>query len=262
MNLKTLLQLVCCLLLVSLNFGCSNTKNKEATTSTPNMVFILSDDQAWSDYGFMGHPHIQTPAIDELAAEGRTFTRGYVTTPLCRPSLASIITGLYPHLNGITGNDPGFSYEGRRWSDDWKEERARLNKEFVKQFQQILTLPVLLREKGYASFQAGKWWEGNWKDGGFTDGMTYGDLAHGGRHGDEGLDIGRDGMQPVFNFMDSEQQKGQPFFLWYAPFMPHTPHTPPDSLLKKHLQKAPNEAEAKYWAMIEWFDFTVGQLLN
>ena len=262
MNLKTLLQLVCCLLLVSLNFGCSNTKNKEATTSTPNMVFILSDDQAWSDYGFMGHPHIQTPAIDELAAEGRTFTRGYVTTPLCRPSLASIITGLYPHLNGITGNDPGLSYEGRRWSDGWKEERARLNKEFVKQFQQIPTLPVLLREKGYVSFQAGKWWEGSWKDGGFTDGMTYGDLAHGGRHGDEGLDIGRDGMQPVFNFMDSEQQKGQPFFLWYAPFMPHTPHTPPDSLLKKYLQKAPNEAEAKYWAMIEWFDFTVGQLLN
>ena len=72
----------------------------------PNILLLISDDQAWSDFGFMGHGVIETPRLDALAAEGRTFPRGYVPTALCRPSLATIITGLYPHQHGITGNDP------------------------------------------------------------------------------------------------------------------------------------------------------------
>ena len=72
----------------------------------PNVVLILSDDQAWMDYGFMGHPVIQTPHLDRLAARSATFRRGYSPTPLCRPSLLTMITGLYPHQHGVTGNDP------------------------------------------------------------------------------------------------------------------------------------------------------------
>src|SRR5688500_5437324 len=72
----------------------------------PNVVIILSDDQAWTDYGFAGHKHIQTPHLDRLAKESLLFTRGYVPSSLCRPSLMSLITGLYPHQHGITGNDP------------------------------------------------------------------------------------------------------------------------------------------------------------
>ena len=75
----------------------------------PNIVLILSDDQAWSDYSFMGHAHIRTPHIDRLAREGATFRRGYVPTALCRPSLASILTGHYPSTHGIIGNDPAKS---------------------------------------------------------------------------------------------------------------------------------------------------------
>ena len=71
----------------------------------PNIVFILSDDQAWTDYGFMGHPEIKTPHLDELARQSLVFERGYVAAPLCRPSLASMLTGLYPFQHGITGND-------------------------------------------------------------------------------------------------------------------------------------------------------------
>ncbi len=72
----------------------------------PNVVMILSDDQAYGDYSFMGHAHIQTPNLDALAARSLTFTRGYVPDSLCRPSLATIISGLYPHQHGIVGNDP------------------------------------------------------------------------------------------------------------------------------------------------------------
>ena len=44
--------------------------------SKPNIIFLLSDDQAWTDYGFMGHPDIQTPHLDKLSEEGLLFRRG------------------------------------------------------------------------------------------------------------------------------------------------------------------------------------------
>ena len=50
----------------------------------PNVVFLLSDDQGWGDYGFMGHPQVQTPNLDRLAGAGLLYERGYVTAPLCR----------------------------------------------------------------------------------------------------------------------------------------------------------------------------------
>ena len=77
-----------------------------ATPSRPNVVLIISDDHAWTDYSFAGHPHAKTPNIDRLATTGLTYTRGYVTTAICSPSLATMLTGLHPHQHGITGNDP------------------------------------------------------------------------------------------------------------------------------------------------------------
>ena len=77
-----------------------------ADAKRPNIVFIISDDHAWTDYGFMGHPHIETPNLDKLASRSAVFTRGYVPTALCRPSLATLATGLYAHQHEISGNDP------------------------------------------------------------------------------------------------------------------------------------------------------------
>lgn len=92
--------------------------------------------------------------------------------------------------------------------------------------------------------------------------MTHGDPKRGGRHGDYGLEIGRQGMDTLYNYIDMALEKEKPFFMWYAPFLPHFPHTPPDSLLQKYLPKAPTEYVAKYWAMCEWFDITCGQLMD
>src|SRR5882757_5907702 len=71
-----------------------------------NIVVIISDDHAWTDYSFMHHPQVQTPHIDSLARQSLTFPRGYVPSSLCCPSLASIISGLYPHQHRVTSNDP------------------------------------------------------------------------------------------------------------------------------------------------------------
>ena len=76
----------------------------------PNIVMIISDDQAWTDYRFMGHEMIKTPHLDALAQESVVFRRGYVPTALCRPSLMTMITGRYASTHGVTGNDPSPKY--------------------------------------------------------------------------------------------------------------------------------------------------------
>ena len=223
----------------------------------PNIVMIISDDQAWTDYGFMGHKQIATPNIDRLAKESLTFTRGYVTSSLCCPSLASIVTGLYPHQHKITSNDPpippGMKPREFNNSEAFKKGRDKM----IGFIEAVPTLPRLLTQNGYNTLQTGKWWLGEFKHGGFTHGMT-----HGGRHGDAGLDIGRKTMEPIFDFIAESKKASKPFFVWYAPMMPHDPHTPPQELLEKYLKIQPNEHIAKYWAMCEWFDQTIGALMK
>ena len=217
----------------------------------PNVVLIISDDHGWTDYGFLGHKHVRTPNIDRIAREGLTLTRGYVPASLCRPSLASMMTGLYPHQHRITGNDPPGDPKDA-------ENRARM----VRIFQQSGTIAALLGKAGYVSHQSGKWWEGECKCGGFDECMTHGDVARGGRHGDEGLKIGRETMQPVVDFIDRTKADGKPFFVWYAPFLPHTPHTPPERLLRRFETLDLPPKVATYYANIGWLDETVGQLLD
>jgi uncharacterized sulfatase len=228
----------------------------------PNVVLIIADDHAWTDYGFMGHPQVQTPSIDRLAAQGRTFRHGYVPSSLCSPSLASILTGLYAHQHGLTSNDPPLP-PGKKGQAAERDPVYRAQRqEMIACFDRSPTLSRLLAAEGYVSFQAGKWWGGNYSQGGFTAGMTHGDPDRGGRHGDVGLTIGRETMKPVLDFIDTAARDDKPFFVWYAPMMPHSPHRPPARLLDKYRDKAPALEVAKYWAMIEWFDETCGQLLG
>jgi len=221
----------------------------------PNIVFIISDDQGYTDFGFMGHPVVQTPHIDRLAAEGATFPNGYVPSSLCRPSLATLLTGLYPHQHKIHFNDP--PDKRRRW------EAERL-------IRAVPTLPRMLAEVGYVSLQTGKFWEGHYRNAGFTEGMTHGDPRRAqrhptlgvlrGRHGDIGLTIGRDTMKPIFDFID--RHKDDPFFIWYAPMMPHLPYTAPRKYLEMYEGKGLHPYVVQYYAMCTWFDDTVGQLLD
>ena len=233
--------------------GCSVAFAQKA----PNIVYIISDDQAWTDYGFMGHPHIQTPNLDKLAAQSVAFHRGYVPTALCRPSLATLATGHFAHRHGVTGNDPSPKY-AKRGSDLLNHRRAQL----ISYLDKFDTLPELLGERGYLSHQSGKWWEGSYQHGGFTHGMTRGFPQPGGRHGDDGLKIGRSGLEPIEQFVDHTVAQKKPFFLWYGVFIPHTPHNPPERLLRRYRDKGLPTGTAKYYANCEWFDETCGQLID
>ena len=268
-NKRALLSTLICTTLITLTSACSSISpmaekadtavTKLAKETPPNILLILSDDHAWHDYSFMGHEIVKTPALDKLANEGVTFKRGYVPTSLCRPSLATIVTGLYASQHGITGNNPSSRVPGGKKG----EEYAELRKQIISKVDQLDTLPELLREKGYISHQSGKWWEGSFTRGGFDQGMTKGFGNHPkgrGRHGDDGLKIGRTGLAPVTDFIDEAVAAEKPFLVWYAPLMPHTPHTPPQRLLNKNKDKGLAMPIAKYYAMIEWFDETNGEL--
>jgi uncharacterized sulfatase len=222
---------------------------------SPNIVLIISDDHGWTDYSMMGHPNVRTPHLDRLASQGLVFRRGYVPSSLCCPSLGAIITGLYPHQSKITCNDPPVPAGAAAAA---KAAAFREGREVMcRHLEAVPTLPRLLARRGYLSLQTGKWWQGEYRRGGFTHGMT-----EGGRHGDAGLAIGRKTMQPIFDFIQTARRQNKPFFVWYAPMMPHSPHDPPQRLLDKYTPQTKSPHLARYWAMVEWFDETCGQLLD
>ena len=77
----------------------------------PNIVMIISDDQTYTDFGFMGNTDVLTPRLDMLARQSAVYPNGYVPSSVCRPSLVTLLTGLYPHQHLIHFNHPppGFS---------------------------------------------------------------------------------------------------------------------------------------------------------
>lgn len=94
------------LLLSAAGLGCAIVRGyAESVTRSnqprPNIVFLLTDDQHWDTLGCMGNPVIHTPNIDRLAREGVLFRNAFVTTSVCGPSRASILTGTYARARGV-----------------------------------------------------------------------------------------------------------------------------------------------------------------
>lgn len=99
----------------------------------PNIVVFVVDDMRWDVLGCAGHPVVRTPNIDRIAAHGVRFENAFVTTSLCSPSRASILTGSYAHRHGVIANatnDPGPAHP---------------------------IFPLLLQSAGYRTGMIGKW---------------------------------------------------------------------------------------------------------
>lgn len=76
----------------------------KAESSRPNILIVLTDDHRYDALGFLGHPFLETPNLDRIATEGVYLKNAVVTTSLCSPSRASILTGLYAHNHRVVDN--------------------------------------------------------------------------------------------------------------------------------------------------------------
>ena len=104
-----------------------------ATAAAPrNILFVLADDHRHDALSFMGHPYLETPHLDRLARGGVHCKNAFVTTSLCSPSRASILTGLYAHAHGVV--------------DNYNPVRTDL-----------VFFPQLLQRAGYETAFFGKW---------------------------------------------------------------------------------------------------------
>jgi arylsulfatase A-like enzyme len=104
----------------------------------PNIIFVLTDDQRYDAMGFLD-PALNTPNMDRMARQGAHFKNAFVSTALCSPSRASIITGRYMHNHGIVDNNVKFSGDA-------------------------VFFPTKLQAAGYATAFLGKWHMGGHSD--------------------------------------------------------------------------------------------------
>jgi len=124
------------LTVVFLAASCDNAHKKEESR-LPNIVIVYFDDLGYGDLGAYGSTAITTPNVDRLASEGLRFTSGYATSATCSPSRYALLTGVYP----------------------WRNEKARIlagTAPLIIDTEQ-LTLPKMLKEKGYHTGIVGKW---------------------------------------------------------------------------------------------------------
>ena len=223
----------------------------DQTSRLPNIVLLISDDDDYEHFGFMGSKIAQTPTLDKLSDAGTLFTTAYCPASICRPSLASILSGRLPHQHGI--------YSNRIDSQVLGSDNTRL--------APTGSLANRLKDVGYATYATGKYWEGDPRVMGFTHGTIETTI-------DGFRKFVREGQEELFQFID-EQHETKPMFIWWAPLLPHGPHNPPPKYFDRFADtKIPIPAffkgdqeeyvaeMRKFYAMGTWFDDGVAQLIE
>ena len=236
-------------------FSCVSNKRSDL----PNIILIIGDDHGYPYFGFMGADYVKTPNMDQLASSGAVFKNGYVPDNHCRPSLATLVTGMLP-------------IEYNREVEQMILDKAIVDENQKMEFRHnamkhFLTLPKILKRKNYNSFQGGKWWEFHYENGGFDYGMTTGWTEKEKNSegwfrkfmGGDGLELARATMEPVYNFINDNVDN--PFFIWYAPELPHYPFDAPDKYYNLYKDEDMTESAKRYYANCTWFDDGVGELI-
>ncbi len=112
--------------------GLCRANPSSAGDNRPNILVIMTDQQAANAMSCTGNPHLKTPAMDSIAARGVQFESAYVTQPLCLPCRSSMLAGRYPHEIGTITN-------GTTYNKDWP------------------MLGKMMSEGGYECAYIGKW---------------------------------------------------------------------------------------------------------
>ena len=221
----------------------------------PNFVLILLDDLGCTDLGCYGARDLKTPHIDALSGTGVRFTNWYSNAPVCAPSRASLLTGLYPASAGVPTNGSALPADKP-------------------------TIASLLKPAGYRSSLIGKWHLGNTpvargfdESYGFHSGCVdyyshryyWGDPRVPNHHDlyRNGKEIFEDGQYLTERLTEEacsfvKRSAAEPFFLYLAYNAPHYPMHAPRKYMDRF--KSLDPERQTYAAMISAVDDGVGQL--
>jgi arylsulfatase A-like enzyme len=248
-------------------FGVFAASAGAASTSKPNILFIVADDMGYGDCGVQGCRDIPTPNLDALANGGVRFTDGYVTGPVCSPTRAALMTGRYQARDGVK---------------DWiPHGKPGLN-------VGVPTVADYLRKAGYRTALIGKWHLGEEDEchplnRGFDEfygflggGRNYfqgqGELAPANHNNYTRLVRGREPVRELeyttyafareaMSFIGRQKANKQPFFLFLSFNAVHTPlQAPPDVVARFPAIK--NKTRQTYAAMVSAMDESIGRVLK
>ena len=231
----------------------------------PNVIYILTDDQGTIDMNCYGAKDLYTPNMDRLASEGSRFTQFYAASPVCSPSRAAFLTGKTPFGAGLPSNASSAKDEGSGMPSSQ------------------ITIAEQLKKAGYKTGHVGKWHLGYKKDtipnaqgfdysfghmGGCIDNWSHFFYWKGpNRHDlwENGEEIWRDGLyfpdlmtEKAEQFI--EENKEDPFFLYYAINLPHYPLQPTDKW-RAYYRNLP-QPRRDYAAFVSTIDERIGQILK
>ncbi|MEM6332609.1 MAG: sulfatase-like hydrolase/transferase [Planctomycetota bacterium] len=232
----------------------------------PNFVLLLSDDQGWTETSVAMHPGVpgskssivQTPYLEMLAEDGMVFSAAYAPAPVCAPTRASLLTGI--------------SCAALNWTKAGPAATARANYPMLGAEQdrsidaELVTLPEMLRDAGYATAHFGKWHlnSGGPEAHGYdaSDGNIGNEAS--GQHGPPNpVDIFGMGHRAA-DFMAVSQRAGKPFFIQMSYLALHSPENAlPETVAKYRamLGNGRTERPAQRAALVENLDTGVGQVL-
>lgn len=219
-----------------------------AEASPPNVILCMADDQGWGDVGYNGHPHLQTPVLDEMAASGLRLDRFYAAAPVCSPTRGSVMTGRHPNRYGC------FS-----WGRTLRPEEV--------------TLAEAIQRAGYTTGHFGKWHLGPVRadnpvcpgQSGFDEWISSPNfyendplMSHRGKviqlQGESSLAT----VEAALPFVRRAARAGQPFLavIWFG--NPHSPHVPVPELAELYADQP--KAQRNYLAEITGIDRAMGRL--
>lgn len=234
----------------------------------PNIIIILSDDLGYHDVSYYGTKDIQTPNIDLLSTSGMRFDRFYSNSSVCSPTRASLMSGRYPERVGVPG-----------------VIRSTPSSNFGYLTPNTILLPELLKKMKYNTALVGKWNLGlespnipNEKGFDFFHGFLDDKMDDYYTHLRNNINFMRrnkDIISPeghatdlftnwAVDYIKSQENKQDPFFLYLAYTAPHTPLQPREDWLKKIKQRelGISDTRAKLIALIEHMDDGIGKLIH
>ncbi len=262
----------------------------------PNVVLILADDLGWQDlkcYDIDAPSPYETPNIDQLAEEGVKFWQAYSPAPVCSPSRGAILTGKHParlQRTHVVGGAPPMPYHEENWStlSPWYSGRLPVKE---------TSIAEVLKTNGYTTGHAGKWHIAidhhafpQPEDHGFD--FTIADRGVANRMKPDRLsDFSTTDTNDPYRLDENgfprdpnnenalaflAQAKDKPFFLYYATWLVHAPiQMRSKQLLEKYCKKmdvpfptdpvgweVEGQNNPYYGAMVEMFDYYIGQVIN